>query len=145
MPLIRYRMDDYTGYVGETCECGRHTPIIFPIDSRANDLVITPTGIIIPPGVFTYPMLQAQHVAEAQIVQRSLDEVVIKVVPADDFSGQDELSIIDAFETCLEGTMTVRVERVTKIHQTGSLKKRWIVNELPGDLFERAMSKERNT
>jgi phenylacetate-CoA ligase len=145
MPLIRYRLDDYTGFTGERCECGRSSPTIFPVEAKADDLVITPTGRIISPSSLTFPFKHVQHIRESQIIQRSIDQIVIRVVPSEGFSNHDESMLVNGFNEYLEGDMSVSVERVDEIHQTSSFKKRFVISELGGDLFERARQESRTT
>jgi phenylacetate-CoA ligase len=138
MPLIRYRLDDYTGIREEKCECGRNSPIIFPIEAKSDDLVITPDGNIISPSSLTFPFKHVQHIIESQIVQKSLDQIIIRIVPSENFSSHDESMLMEAFNDYLGEGMSIRIERVSSIHHSGSFKKRFVISELTGDIFERA-------
>lgn len=139
MPLIRYQLDDYTGFRREECECGRGTPTIYPIETRTNDLVVTPSGMILPPGVFGGPMVATPNIVESQIIQRAIDQVIIRVVPTEKFTDADESLILNACQERLGDGMSVKVEKVDGIHHTTSFKKRWIVSELSKDVLERTM------
>lgn len=143
MPLIRYRLDDFTGFQGEECECGRCTPTIYPIETRSNDLVVTPSGRILPPGVFGSPKVATPNIVESQIIQRTIDQVIVRVVPTEEFTDADELVILNAYQARLGDGMSVKVEKVDGIHQTSSFKKRWVVSELSEDVFERAMKENK--
>jgi phenylacetate-CoA ligase len=79
MPLIRYEVGDLGTYHGyEACACGRSLPVLGRIEGRANDLLYTPDGR----GVFWLnPVFYGLAVREAQIVQESLNDIVVMYVP----------------------------------------------------------------
>lgn len=136
MPLIRYRLDDYTGIEDRKCECGRGSPIIFPIEAKSDDLVITPEGNIISPSTLTFPLKHIHHIIESQIVQKSLDQIIIRIIPSEGFSSYDESMLISELEEFLGESISIRIEKVSEIHQSGSFKKRFVISELTGDVFD---------
>src|SRR5690606_35670462 len=54
MPLIRYALNDYTGLKEGDCECGCSIPMIYPIETKLEDFIITPDGKIISPSLLTF-------------------------------------------------------------------------------------------
>jgi len=79
------------------------------------------------------------NIVESQIIQRTIDQIIVRVVPTEEFTDADESVILNAYKARLGDGMSVRVEKVDGIHQTSSFKKRWIVSELSEDVFEWAM------
>ena len=69
--------------------------------------------------------------ADLQIVQRELDEVVVKVVPAANFS-QKELNIFcRGLTERFENEVRISTEFVKEIKRTSRQKKSLVVSELP--------------
>jgi len=69
------------------------------------------------------------NLKEAQIVQESLDEFRIRVVPAPDWSEADERELMAAFKSRVSG-VRVTVETTDVIERTSSGKFRVIVSKL---------------
>lgn len=138
MPLIRYHLDDYTGYIEDDCECGRRSPTIFPVEARSGDLIVTPGGMIISPRSLSSPLQHLQHIVETQIVQRTIEQITVRIVPSEGFSDLDEKALLDTYSKILGADVSLRVEKVDKIYQSSSYKKRFVISELTGDLIERA-------
>jgi len=138
MPLIRYRLDDYTGVTDTKCECGRTSPTIYPIEAKSDDIIVTPEGNLIPPSSLTFPFKHLKHVMESQIVQKASNKLVIRVVPADGFSSDDESQLTNSFREYVGENMSIEVEKVSEIHQSGSFKKRFVISELNRATFDRA-------
>jgi phenylacetate-CoA ligase len=140
MPLIRYQLNDLTGYTGEDCCCGRRTPTIHPVESKADDLIITPSGRIVTPLAVTSLLKSARNVLEGQIVQGTIDSLTLRIVPLEDFSEEDEELLREMFTSTLGEDITIRVEKVSTIHGSAAGKKRRVINQISGDLFDRAFS-----
>jgi phenylacetate-CoA ligase len=140
MPLIRYQLNDLTGYTGEDCSCGRSTPTIHPVESKADDLIITPSGKIVTPLAITSLLKSARNVLEGQIIQGSIDSLTVRIVPLETFSAEDEDLLLEMFSSALGEEITIRVEKVGTIHASGAGKKRRVISQISGDLFDRAFS-----
>lgn len=141
MPLIRYALNDYTGYKNKTCNCDRTSPLIYPIETKLEDFVITPSGKILSPSLLTFPLKDARNVIESQIIQKTIDSIIIKIVPAEGYTNSDELAILNSFKQLLGAEMSIKIEDIKKIYQTKAYKKRFVVNELGGDYVEKAFGK----
>ena len=88
MPFIRYRVGDTATWVEKECECGRKSKIIREINGRTEDYVITPEGNKILR--FDYIFKDTINVVEAQVVQKKLGEIIIRVVRRGDYKEKDE-------------------------------------------------------
>jgi phenylacetate-CoA ligase len=130
MPLIRYRLDDFTGFRDSRCECGRRSPTIYPIEAKSDDIIVTPEGTMISPSTLTFPFKHLDHILESQIVQKAPDRLVIRIVPADAFSSVDESKLVSSLREYVGKSMSIELERVSEIHQSGSFKKRFVISEL---------------
>ena len=125
MPLVRYRIGDRATAKAGTCSCGVAFPLIERIEGRVEDYVRTPAGRLI--GRLDHLFKDARHVREAQIVQRQLDEIIIRVVKDGAF---DEAPVRAEARQRL-GDMNVRFEYVEKIERTKAGKFRFVISELP--------------
>ncbi len=98
MPLLRYEIGDYAE-VGEACPCGRGLPVLKRIVGRQRNM------FTLPDGRRRWPLLDARDLAAVfeelppilkfQVVQRSLDELEIKLVAARPLTASEEQSVRD--------------------------------------------------
>ena len=129
MPLIRYDMGDriQLSSPGVICPCGRSLPILEKVWGRCDDVLVTPDGrkIVQLDAIFD----DLHHLKEAQIVQESLDEFRIRVVPAPEWSDADERELVAAFNGRVSG-VRVTVEKTEVIERTDAGKLRVIVSNI---------------
>lgn len=88
MPFIRYKVGDTATWIETTCKCGRKSKTILHIDGRNEDFVITPEGNKILR--FDYIFKDTQNITEAQIVQRELGSIIIRIVKRNGYSIAEE-------------------------------------------------------
>ena len=137
MPFIRYFLGDFTGYMDSECECGRQLPLIYPIESKCDDFIVTSDGRLISPSLMTFPFKHSRGIIESQIIQKSLDRIIVRIVKTDEFKESEEKSLLLALKS-ITGEMNIRIEYATNIHQTNCFKKRWVINEIGDDYLSRA-------
>jgi phenylacetate-CoA ligase len=127
-PLIRFRLGDMGMWASEPCPCGRQMPVIKEIIGRIEDVVFGPDGrqIVRFHGIF----VSQPHVREGQIVQESLDSLVVKIVPSGNFSQQDAQDIIFRVQQRLGEDVRVQVELVDEIPRTKAGKFQAVVSQL---------------
>lgn len=129
MPLIRYRVGDRGALDPErtTCSCGRALPRLARLEGRADDVLYTRDGRAV--GRMD-PVFKSQlPVREAQIIQRALDRVEVRVVPAPGFSPADANLIIERVRDRM-GDVVVDVEQVEAIPRGANGKLRAVIREL---------------
>jgi len=141
MPFIRYALDDYTGYINEECDCSRLAPLMYPVETKLRDFIITPTGKIISPCLLGFPIKTAQNIIESQYIQKTIDTINVKIIKADNYTSSNELALLQALKQLLGDEMVVKIEYVKKIYQTASYKKRFVINEIGKDYIENAFEK----
>ncbi|MCS7279981.1 MAG: hypothetical protein NZ530_08045, partial [Thermodesulfobacteriaceae bacterium] len=130
MPLIRYEVGDLAELGDETnntCPCGRNLPILTKVLGRNDDVIVTEDGrklflldIIFDP---EFP------IKEAQIVQESLHQFTIRVVPAEGWNKYYANRLAQALQERV-GKVEVNVEEVNQIERTWAGKFRIIVSRL---------------
>ncbi len=129
-PFIRYETGDTGVWAPDDyrCPCGRESRVIFGIEGRNEDYVVTPEGARIMR--FDYVFKDMINVMEAQIIQKRLGEVVVRVVPRNTYTKEDRVIIEDRIKSWISPTMRVEVEEVESIGRTSSGKFRAVVSEL---------------
>jgi phenylacetate-CoA ligase len=131
MPLVRYRVGDrmVLDGTGKPCPCGRHLPVIRAIEGRISDMLFTAAGARISPSAMEAIFDFDAPLAESQIVQESINRLLVRYVP---LSGRDE-----AFERRLcdrirerMGDVDIQVEVVPEIPRGPNGKFRAVICKL---------------
>jgi phenylacetate-CoA ligase len=128
MPLIRYRVGDCGSFSDEMCDCGRTLPLIEKIEGRSDDVLFTADGRRV--GRLDPIFKSNLHVKEAQIIQKSLNKIIVKLVPDSAFNQQSAKNLSAAIRERL-GDVEVIIEKVAAIPRTERGKFRAVICELP--------------
>lgn len=86
-PFLRYRVGDVGTRSKRPCACGRPGDVFLDVDGRVEDYVCTPDGRWV--GRLDHIFKEQLDVAEAQILQDSVQSVEVRIVP---HPGYDETS-----------------------------------------------------
>jgi phenylacetate-CoA ligase len=138
-PLIRYDIGDIACWSPEPCPCGRDAlPVLEQIVGRLEDLVIGKNGqaTVRFHGLF----VNLPNVVEGQVIQEDLDHIRIRVVAREGFGEDDVRTIRTRVAEERLGPLQVTVERVPLIERTERGKFRAVINRLPKETIERALS-----
>lgn len=79
MPLIRYRIGDLAQLRDEKCSCGLSGRVIVNLEGRKDDIVVAKSGKKY--GRISRIFQETKNIKEAQIVQESLEVLLINIVP----------------------------------------------------------------
>ena len=131
MPLIRYRCGDRAQLSNSGCECGLGFPVVHDLEGRTEDYVITREGYLV--GRLDHLFKDAEGVGEAQIVQSALGEVLIRIVPTANYTGQSEATIRREAGQRLGPRTKITIECVEKIERGPNGKFRFIVNDVAAE------------
>ena len=127
-PFIRYRTGDHvTLNENFHCPCGRSFPTIKAIVGRANDIIITPDGRKI--GMLEYAFEEPEILC-GQIIQESLNCLMVLVVPGQGFSDRVKEKIIRKIRVRIEPSMTIEFKCVQEIPRSANGKYRIMVSKL---------------
>ncbi len=128
MPLIRYKIGD-TAVMGEgSCPCGRQTPLLKELTGRITDHLVTKDGRRIHPiHVFCGT---TEKVLEAQFVQEKVGSAILKIVPRQDFTKEDEKALMDEVIWDIGKDIDIELQIVKEIERTKTGKFRHIVSKL---------------
>ena len=124
-PLIRYEIGDYAE-AGGPCPCGRTLPVLTRIVGRIRNMFTLPSGGQIWPA-FSKALRDAlPPLRQAQLVQRTLDEIEVRLVVARPLTPEDEDRARKALGRALSDEFTFRLVYVDEIPRS------------PGGKFEEA-------
>jgi phenylacetate-CoA ligase len=114
MPLIRYDVGDTVLVDPEKkCACGRQFPLVSAVGGRLSEVIITPEGNVITAAFLVFE--DVPDILAGQIVQESLDELRVRVVPALNFSNASEACLKSRLQTLAGPTMQIRVDRCDSV------------------------------
>jgi phenylacetate-CoA ligase len=127
--FIRYRIGDLAAWGSEPCPCGRDSlPVLKDLVGRQEDTVIGPDGqeTVRFHGLF----IGVPGVAEGQVVQESLDRLVVNVVPTSEFSRSDQEAIQARVLTRLGPEVSVQIQLVQAIPREANGKFRAVISRI---------------
>jgi phenylacetate-CoA ligase len=132
MPLIRYRVGDRVTLDPDTapCGCGRGLPRLHAVEGRTDDVLYTRDGR--PVGRLDPVFKAAGSIAEAQIVQETVDRVRVRLVPTPSYRAADGRALVDEIRRRM-GAVEVVLEEVALIARSANGKFRAVVSQLPVD------------
>lgn len=126
MPLLRYEVGDIAKILpeNERCGCGRSFRMLEEVLGRSVDILFTPDGKAIHGWFFLYIFWEnCTGVKEYQVVQESLNKILIKIVPDEDFD-ENQLERIKGDKWNLEFRFVEKIER------SPSGKYKFIINKV---------------
>ena len=129
MPLFRYRVGDAAVEDGGACTCGRAGRLLGGITGRTEDVIVTPEGKYISRLDFIFKTVE--KVREAQMIQESVRELRVRVVPGAGFGAADEARIVANLRERLGDTIAIRIEKVDAIPRLPSGKFRYVISKVP--------------
>ena len=131
MPLIRYKTGDVTAISRKKCSCGRQLPLMENVTTKAEDIVTTKDGRYISSSVLTHPFKPLQNIAESQIIQESIEKLIIKIVKKPEYCNNDTKHLLNEFKKRLGDEMQIQVQFVDGIPRTKAGKYRWVISNVP--------------
>jgi phenylacetate-CoA ligase len=127
--LVRYDIGDVVRRSERSeCKCGRPGEFFMRVVGRMDDYVLTPDGRSV--GRLDHIFKDAQNVREAQIIQRDLAEITIRVVRREPYDVGDERRLAAETRLRLGSEMRIRFEYVDALERTSAGKLRFIVSHL---------------
>lgn len=125
-PFIRYKTGDVAVLSDETCNCGRGLPILKEIQGRTTDFIVAMDGTVIHGLALIYILRDIPSIKQFQIIQQTVDSMVVKLVVLDGFSDSDKKLILDGFRTRLGSDICVNLDQVDEIPPEESGKFRYV-------------------
>jgi phenylacetate-CoA ligase len=126
-PLIRYEIgDSVTIASDQRAKCGRSGQLIEQVNGREEDYVITRDGRFV--GRLDHIFKDSRNVIEAQLFQKSVDELIIRIKKKDVYSTKDELAITKEARLRLGKNIEIKFEYVDHISRTANGKFRFMLS-----------------
>lgn len=131
MPFIRYDSGDLGVLSGKNCECGRHAPLLEKVVGRVSDFIYAPNGNKIHGEFFSHIFYEFDWVKQFQIVQKRVDEVIVKIVPdSEDKINENDMERMKRIIINRTGKMDIIIEMIDEIETTRAGKWKFIVREV---------------
>ncbi len=129
-PLIRYKIEDGGKMRVGPCACGRGLPMLETVEGRIIDFFQTrDRGRVW--GAFVVPMVPLLgEIHQYQIVQKSLDLIVIQVMAPEPLDTAKFADIQRACKIALGETVETRLEYVESLPATPTGKHRYVISEV---------------
>ncbi len=138
MPLIRYRVGDRAARGATHCSCGRPYPKLASIEGRSTGGFIRHDGTMVFQGHLMLVMgeeCDPDHMIRYQIVQETVDRIVVMVVPPPGTTGlsaDERERVAEGIRDAMCAPCEVDFELVDDIEPTPAGKHLHVVSKLPG-------------
>jgi len=131
MPLIRYEIGDICSLQSKKCTCGRGHPLLGPITTKAEDIVVLSDGRLVSSSVLTHPFKPLDNIEKSQIIQEDYDRVTVKLVKRPGYEERDTQILLEGLQARLGDSVSISVEFVEDILPGPNGKYRWVVSKVP--------------
>lgn len=128
MPLLRYDTGDFGDVSEGDCECGRPTRVMEQVIGRQREIIKTEKGDYILRHSFF--LLKDPDVEKFQIVQKSLQDIQVYIVPENSLDQEKIESIEQKLYEFLDDTVEIEIEVVDEIDGGGSDKRQYFISEM---------------
>lgn len=109
MPLLRYDVGDIVLIEpGKKCACGREFPLVSAIAGRQSEVIMTPEGEAITAAFLVFE--DVPNILAGQILQESLAELRVKIVPDARFSSAAEAQVTSRLRKLVGTAMKITTE-----------------------------------
>jgi phenylacetate-CoA ligase len=130
MPMIRYQTTDRTALKAQSCTCGRKLALMEDVTTKAEDLLRLADGRLIPPSVLTHPFKPLDCIEASQLVQTSLDRLLIRLIPRPDYTEKHGQNLIRDLKARLGDDMRIDIELVEEMPRTARGKFKWVISQV---------------
>ncbi|MCC9042124.1 AMP-binding protein [Myroides sp. M-43] len=112
LPLIRFKTGDMVRKYSTTCQCGRHSYRIGPVEGRKKHMIKYKGTTLYPPAIFdllnSFPQIKL-YLVEVSTNEIGTDEIIIRIVTEDN-SHEFSKNIKDTFRAKLRVAPKVAIE-----------------------------------
>lgn len=132
MPLIRYEIGDRATLSDEPARCGDPRPVMQSVDGRTADVVMLPSGRMVPGLVADYRglVLDPHGLVDVQLVQSEVDVMDVYYVPAREFREESLRVYIDRMDRIFHGELEWRTHPVERIEPGPNGKTRCLISKI---------------
>jgi phenylacetate-CoA ligase len=130
-PFIRYRTGDMVRLSGDLCRAGRGLHVINEVVGRTTDFVVRSDGAIMHALSVIYVLRAVPGVGEFKIVQHSVKDLEVKVVPNARWQESGRAAIESGLQQRLGKDVRIIIRLVQAIPPEASGKHRYVVSHVP--------------
>jgi phenylacetate-CoA ligase len=128
-PLVRYELGDVvTISKDQVSACGRGGLLLDSILGRVEDYIVTPDGRFV--GRLDHLFKDSANVAEAQLFQENVSEVICRIVKNDGYGIADEQKILEEARLRLGAEIKIKFEYLDQLPRTRNGKSRFVISTL---------------
>ena len=127
MPFVRYKVEDVGMSMDKMCSCGRGLPLMGKVAGRVADFLIKQDGTRVAGiSLIENTLTEMPGIDQMQIVQNSLDDMALNIVPGREFSDSVQLGLSEYFKKIFP-EISVTINRVEEILPEPSGKYRFSI------------------
>jgi phenylacetate-CoA ligase len=130
-PFIRYRTGDVVRVSDDACQAGRGLHVIDEVMGRMTDFIVRSDGTIMHALAVIYVLRAVEGVAEFRIVQHTVQDIEVLVVPGAGWQETARASIEHGLRKRLGEDIRIVLRLVDAIPPETSGKYRYVVSEVP--------------
>lgn len=131
MPLLRYQVEDMGAYSNEACSCGRNLPLLTELSGRVADFLKTRSGDSVAGiSLIERTLTDISGIEQMQIVQNSLNELVVNRVKAKDYSNETDRLLTGELQAVFGGETVITINDIDRIPQQDNGKYRFSICNL---------------
>jgi phenylacetate-CoA ligase len=128
MPFIRYQVEDIGVPSDKKCSCGRGLPLMEGVVGRVADFLIKKDGSrVAGVSLIENTLTKIPGIAQMQVVQESMDQIKLNVVPDKCFSEDTRGQLISYFRDLFGIGVSIEISPVEEIKPEKSGKYRFSV------------------
>jgi phenylacetate-CoA ligase len=132
MPFIRYDTEDIGVYSDQACSCGRGLPLLAAVKGRTADVFTSPSGKLLHGEFFTHLFYKTSGVYQFQVLQETLENLVVRIVSTTNFNRDSTLSFLEeAIHRHGDPAFRVRFELCEQIPPSPSGKYKFTSSKVP--------------
>lgn len=128
MPLLRYRIGDSAAFRELPCPCGSCFPALEGILGRNDDYIVTPEGNHV--GRLDPLFKGLRGIIEAQVIQESIEELEVLVVPGDGFGDTARQKLVSSIRDRVGAGIEINVRLVESIPRGANGKFRTVISRV---------------
>ncbi|RYH00166.1 MAG: phenylacetate--CoA ligase family protein [Alphaproteobacteria bacterium] len=130
MPLLRYRTGDLAIPKDGSCSCGRCGRLVERVLGRSDDVIVTADGRML--NRVSSIFMEMTNILEAQLVQESLENLLVRVVPRSaDFNEKDRSLLVQKVREHTGLGLEIQIQVLERIPRRPSGKFQFVISHLP--------------
>jgi len=133
MPLIRYEIGDFATLSAEPSRCGDPRPVLASIDGRTADIVVLPSGRLVPGLIADYRglVLDPHGIVDVKMVQNEIGVMDVYYVPAKEFREENLRVYIERMDDIFYNELEWRLHPVDRLEPEANWKVRCLISRVP--------------